>query len=48
MTFKFNPLIPELTVTDVKNSLQFYQNVLFFNIAYSREEDGLYFLEYQG
>ena len=47
MSFKFNSLIPELTVSNIKRSLDFYQNVLFFEVVYSREKDGFYFLEYQ-
>ena len=47
MSFKFNSLIPELTVSNIKRSLDFYQNVLLFEIVYSREKDGFYFLKYQ-
>ena len=35
---KFNKLIPELSVSDVKKSLQFFRNVLGFKIEYQREK----------
>lgn len=41
---KFNSLIPELSVSNVENSLEFYQN-LGFKIMYKREEDKFYFLQ---
>lgn len=41
----FNPLIPELIVSDIKNSLAFYVDLLGFNVNYAREEDKFYFLE---
>ena len=47
MSFKFNSLIPEITVSNIKRSLDFYQNILLFEIVYSREKDGFYFLKYQ-
>ncbi len=45
---KFNKLIPELCVSDVEKSLNFYTKVLGFKIEYSRPEDKFYFLSYQG
>ena len=47
MNFKFNALIPEITVSNIKESLEFYQNILLFKIVYSRKKDGFYFLAYQ-
>ena len=41
---KFNSLIPELTVTNMKQSLSFYQ-ALGFKILYERKEDKFCFLE---
>ena len=35
---KFNCLIPELRVFDIKKSKQFYTDILGFNIEYSRED----------
>ena len=45
---KFNMLIPELSVTNINKSLQFYKNILGFKIEYSRPEDKFYFLSYEG
>lgn len=41
---KFNPLIPELTVFDIKKSIDFYMNVLQFKLEYERKEDKFAFL----
>ena len=41
---KFNSLIPELSVSNVEKSLEFYQT-LGFEIKYQREEDKFYFLQ---
>jgi len=43
---KFNALIPELSVTDIQNSLHFYTNILNFKIEYERKEDKFAFLSY--
>lgn len=40
MTTMLNPIIPELSVTDVTKSLSFYVNVLGFSVAYQRKEEG--------
>ncbi|MFH2112791.1 MAG: VOC family protein [Candidatus Bathyarchaeota archaeon] len=45
---KFNKLIPELSVTNIQKSLQFYVDTLGFTIDYSRPEDKFYFLSYEG
>lgn len=44
---KFLPLLPELYVTDFKNSLHFYINILGFKIEYQRESPKFAFLSYQ-
>ncbi len=44
---KFNKLIPELSVTNIDKSLQFYTKTLGFTIEYSRPEDKFYFLSYE-
>lgn len=44
----FNNLIPELIVSDIKNSLRFYCKLLGFNIEYQRPEVGFAFLSYNG
>lgn len=41
---KFNKLIPELTVTDINKSKDFYTKVLGFKIEYERMEDKFVFL----
>lgn len=40
---KFNKLIPELSVTNLKESLKFYQTI-GFNIDYERKEDKFVFI----
>jgi catechol 2,3-dioxygenase-like lactoylglutathione lyase family enzyme len=42
---KFNALIPELTVSDLPRSLQFYVECLGFSVCYRRAEEGFVFLE---
>lgn len=41
---KFNSLIPELTVTDIEKTKEFYVKVLGFQIEYERPEDQFVFL----
>ncbi len=41
---KFNKLIPELTVTDIIKSKEFYTKVLGFEIEYERPKDKFAFL----
>lgn len=41
---RFNKLIPELSVTDIDVSKQFYTDVLGFSVEYTREEDKFVFL----
>lgn len=44
---KFNRLIPELSVSNIEISLQFYKS-LGFKVKYERQEDKFYFLELEG
>ncbi|MBW2987479.1 VOC family protein [Candidatus Woesearchaeota archaeon] len=43
---QFNKLIPELIVTDLKKSLEFYVDILGFKIEYKRENFA--FISFQG
>ncbi|MCW4050303.1 MAG: VOC family protein [Candidatus Bathyarchaeota archaeon] len=45
---EFNKLIPELSVSNIHKSLQFYSKILGFTIEYSRPEDKFYFLSLEG
>ncbi len=45
---EMNPLIPELIVSDLQRSLDFYCQVLGFKIEYQRPEDKFAFLSYHG
>lgn len=36
---KLNALIPELSVSDIEQSLNFYSEILLFKIEYKRPED---------
>ena len=45
---KFNKLIPELSVSDFKKSLNFYTNILGFKIEYQRGESNFAYLSFQG
>lgn len=44
---KFNKLIPELSVTDINKSLEFYTSIGFM-IVYERKQDKFCFLELDG
>lgn len=44
---KFNKLIPELSVTDINKSIEFYTSI-GFKIMYERKEDKFCFLELEG
>lgn len=44
----FNKLIPELSVTDIEASKNFYINILGFKLEYERKEDKFAFLSYNG
>ena len=41
---KFNSLIPELVVSDIERTKEFYVNILNFVIEYERSEDKFIFL----
>lgn len=43
---KFNGLIPELSVSDINESKNFYMNILGFHLEYERSEDKFAFLSY--
>ncbi len=43
---KFNSMIPELTVSDIEQTKDFYINKLGFALEYEREEDKFIFLSY--
>ena len=45
---KFNKLIPELAVSDIKKSIDFYNKILGFKIEYDRPDDKFVFLSFQG
>ncbi|MDD2392412.1 MAG: VOC family protein [Bacilli bacterium] len=42
---KFNKMIPELLVTDIKKSKEFYVDILGFELMYERVENGFVFLQ---
>lgn len=44
---KFNSLIPELSVSNINKSLDFYLSI-GFKVLYERKEDKFYFLELEG
>jgi catechol 2,3-dioxygenase-like lactoylglutathione lyase family enzyme len=43
---KYNSMIPELTVSDIKQTKDFYINKLGFTLEYEREKDKFIFLSY--
>jgi catechol 2,3-dioxygenase-like lactoylglutathione lyase family enzyme len=43
---KFNSLVPELSVSDIRRSLDFYTKILGFKIEYQREESKFAFLSF--
>ncbi len=45
---RFNKLVPELAVTNITESIDFYVKVLRFNLEFERQEDKFAFLSYQG
>ncbi|NMC36310.1 VOC family protein [Candidatus Beckwithbacteria bacterium] len=45
---KFLPLLPELYISSLKKSLEFYVDIIGFKIEYSREHPNFAFLSYQG
>jgi len=45
---RFNKLVPEFDVSDIKNSLDFYVKILGFKIEYERKQDKFAFLSLNG
>ncbi len=45
---KFNALIPELTVSDIEKTKDFYIGILGFNLEFERQDDKFAFLSFQG
>ncbi len=45
---KFNKLIPELTVSDINRTKEFYINILGFKLEFERIEDKFIFLSFEG
>ncbi|WP_442112223.1 bleomycin resistance protein [Pseudomonas sp. NUPR-001] len=45
---KMNTLVPEMIVSDLKRSLDFYCQILGFQVEYERPEDNFTFLSFQG
>lgn len=45
---KLNSLIPELTVSNIESSLNFYEKILGFKIEYFRGEDKFAFISLNG
>ena len=43
---KFNSMIPELTVSNINQTKDFYVNKLGFTLEYERKEDNFVFLSY--
>jgi catechol 2,3-dioxygenase-like lactoylglutathione lyase family enzyme len=43
-----NPLVPELSVSSLAASLQFYRDILGFVVVYARPADGFAFIERDG
>ena len=41
-------LVPELCVSDIEKSLDFYSNTLGFEIKYGRPEEGFAYLDKEG
>ncbi|MFH5183774.1 bleomycin resistance protein [Paenibacillus sp. TAB 01] len=39
MMFRLNALVPELSVSDINRSLNFYLNILYFKLEYQRPEN---------
>lgn len=45
---KFNPLLPELYISNFEKSLHFYVDILGFKLEYQRENPNFTFLSFQG
>lgn len=46
--FQMNKLVPELLVTNLDRSLEFYCTILGFRVEYQRPESGFAFLDFNG
>lgn len=46
--FERNKLVPELMVSNLENSLNFWVSCLGFNVVYQRPEDGFAYLDLSG
>lgn len=44
MTYKENQLVPELSITNLQKSLDFYIDILGFTVAFKRPEEGFAFI----
>ena len=44
---KFNSLIPELSVSDLSRSLEFYKDIVGFQVEYDRPADKFSFISYE-
>ena len=47
-SLKFNPILPELYISDFEISLHFYIDILGFKLEYKRDNPKFGFLSYQG
>jgi catechol 2,3-dioxygenase-like lactoylglutathione lyase family enzyme len=47
-SMEWNKMVPELTVFDVKKSLEFYTRVLGFKIRFGRAEENFVYLDQEG
>ena len=47
-TMQWNPMVPELTVTDFAHSLTFYRDLLCFRVCYTRANPDFAYLEREG
>ena len=45
---KYHSMIPELTISDIEITKDFYLNKLGFTLEYEREDDKFIFLSYNG
>ena len=45
---EFNKLVPELSVSNIDKSREFYINILHFNVEYERPEDKFMYISYYG
>ncbi len=45
---EFNSLIPELTVSDIEKTKEFYIDVLGFHLEFERTEDKFVFISFEG